>query len=65
MGIDNAIIAAQFIRCDAIIGMHYDTFGYIKIDHNEAKQKFNAAGKKLLLMEIGKQIDFPVVKHTI
>jgi L-ascorbate metabolism protein UlaG (beta-lactamase superfamily) len=65
MGIDNAIIAAQFIRCDAIIGMHYDTFGYIKIDHKEAGQKFNAAGKKLLLMEIGKQIDFTVVKHTI
>jgi L-ascorbate metabolism protein UlaG (beta-lactamase superfamily) len=65
MGIDNAIIAAQFIRCDAIIGMHYDTFGYIKIDHEEASQKFNAAGKKLLLMEIGKQVDFSFVKHTI
>lgn len=62
MGIDNAIIAAQFIRCDAIIGMHYDTFGYIKIDHQEATNKFNAAGKNLLLMEVGQKVDFSVVK---
>jgi L-ascorbate metabolism protein UlaG (beta-lactamase superfamily) len=56
MGIDNALIAAEFIKCDKIIGMHYDTFGYIKIDHEEAIGKFNAAGKELMLMPIGKHI---------
>lgn len=65
MGIDNAIIAAQFIRCDQIIGMHYDTEEFIQIDHKEASLKFNAAGKHLLLMDIGKQVDFSVAKHTI
>lgn len=56
MGIDNAIIAADFIRCDQIIGMHYDTFGYIKIDHTEAVQKFSSAGKNLILIPIGDNI---------
>jgi L-ascorbate metabolism protein UlaG (beta-lactamase superfamily) len=57
MGVDNAIIAADFIRCDRIIGMHYDTFGFIKIDHAKAKQKFSNAGKELILMKIGETIN--------
>jgi L-ascorbate metabolism protein UlaG (beta-lactamase superfamily) len=56
MGIDNAVIASDFIHCDKIIGMHYDTFGYIKIDHDEAFGKFAAAGKELHLLTIGKSI---------
>jgi L-ascorbate metabolism protein UlaG (beta-lactamase superfamily) len=57
MGVDNAIIAAEFVQCDKIIGLHYDTFGYIKIDQAEAKEKFARAGKQLHLIEIGKSID--------
>lgn len=57
MGIENAIIASDFIKCNKIIGMHYDTFGFIKIDHDEAITKFNRAGKELLLMEIGSTIE--------
>jgi L-ascorbate metabolism protein UlaG (beta-lactamase superfamily) len=57
MGVDNAIIAADFVKCDKIIGMHYDTFGYIQIDHEEAKRKFSRAGKSLTLMKIGETID--------
>jgi L-ascorbate metabolism protein UlaG (beta-lactamase superfamily) len=53
MGPENAIICADFIKCDDIIGMHYDTFGYIKIDHEAAIAKFTAAGKSLRLMTIG------------
>ena len=53
MGIDNAVIASDFIRCDKIIGMHFDTFEKILIDHKEAKHKFELSGKELLLMKIG------------
>ncbi len=56
MGVDNAIIASDFIKCNDIIGMHYDTFGYIKIDSSEAIQKFERSGKKLTLMNIGDTI---------
>lgn len=56
MGVDNAIIACDFINCKDIIGMHYDTFGFIKINHEEALQKFNHTGKKLTLLKIGETI---------
>ncbi len=57
MSVDNAVIASDFIKCDRIIGMHYDTNEYIMIDHQEAIGKFNSAGKELLLMEIGSSIE--------
>jgi L-ascorbate metabolism protein UlaG (beta-lactamase superfamily) len=53
MGVDNAVIASDFIKCDRIIGMHYDTYEYIKIDKEEAIGKFSRAGKDLVLMDIG------------
>jgi len=56
VGIDDALIAADFIKCSKIIGVHYDTFGFIKIDHNAAKQKFKKAGKELILPVIGETI---------
>lgn len=57
MGVDDAVRAADFIHCKKIIGMHYDTFGYIEIDHNQAKQTFAKAGIELTLMEIGQTIN--------
>ena len=56
MSVDNAIIACDFIDCDNIIGMHYDTFELIKIDKTEAVSKFLRLGKKLTLMDIGETI---------
>lgn len=57
MGVDNAIIASDFINCSRIVGMHYDTFEYIKIDKNEAVSKFQRSGKDLKLMTIGESIN--------
>jgi L-ascorbate metabolism protein UlaG (beta-lactamase superfamily) len=57
MSVDNAIIAADFINCRQIIGMHYDTFGYIKINHEGAKEKFRISGRNLVLMNIGQTIN--------
>ena len=57
MGIDDAIIASDFIECDKILGCHYDTFGYIEIDHEEAKKKFYEKGKDLMLLNIGESIE--------
>ena len=56
MNVDDAVIAADFIDCNKIIGVHYDTFGYIKIDHNKAKETFEKAGKQLILPNIGETI---------
>jgi len=57
MGIDDAILASNFVNCDKVLGYHYDTFGYIEIDHEEAKRKFFDKGKDLMLLEIGESIE--------
>jgi L-ascorbate metabolism protein UlaG (beta-lactamase superfamily) len=57
MGIDNAVIASDFIACERIIGMHYDTYEWIKIDQDDAKKKFDRASKELILMKIGEKME--------
>ena len=57
MGVDDAILASDFVGCDKILGCHYDTFGYIEINHEEAKRKFFDKGKDLMLLEIGESIE--------
>lgn len=57
MGVEDAIKAAGFINCKNIIGVHFDTFPPIKLDHAAAKSKFAAAGLNFVLPEIGQVID--------
>lgn len=57
MGVEEAVMAAEFIGCTEIIGMHYDTFGYIEIDHDYARRKFAESSINLRLMEIGESIE--------
>ncbi len=57
MGIDDAIIAAEFVECDKILGYHFDTFGYIEIDHEAAKRQFFENEKDLMLLEIGESLE--------
>ena len=49
-------VAAQHTS-DKVMGVHYDTFGFIEIDHEEAKRKFYDAGKDLMLLEIGESLE--------
>lgn len=56
MDANDAVIAARFIECDTIIGVHYNTFGLIAIDTENAAKIFEKAGRKLLLPEIGETI---------
>lgn len=57
MDVEDAIIASDFVECDKILGYHYDTFGYIEIDHEDAIKKFFDKGKDLMLLEIGESIE--------
>ena len=56
MDVDDALIASNFIECNQIIGMHYDSFPPIKINHEEAKQKFAYGGKVLNLLGVGESL---------
>ena len=57
MGIADAVRASDFIECNNVIGCHYDTFGYIEIDHDGARKAFEAVEKKLTLLEIGESFE--------
>jgi L-ascorbate metabolism protein UlaG (beta-lactamase superfamily) len=57
MDVEDALTAADFVECDKVLGVHYDTFGYIEIDHAEAIKKFFNSGKDLMLLEIGDFIE--------
>ena len=56
MGIEDSAIAADFVGVKDIIGMHYDSFGYIEIDHENAKEHYNKKGLNLTLMNINETI---------
>ncbi len=53
MGIEDAILASDFVACNTIIGCHFNTFPPIEIDVNEAKENFLSKGKELIILEIG------------
>lgn len=57
MDAEDAVIAADFVECNNVLGYHFDTFGYIKIDHEAAKKLFADKGKNLTLLEIGASLD--------
>lgn len=57
MDAEDAVIAADFVACNNVLGYHFDTFGYIKIDHEAAKKLFTDKGKNLTLLEIGASLD--------
>jgi L-ascorbate metabolism protein UlaG (beta-lactamase superfamily) len=57
MGIDDAVHAANFVGTNKIVGVHYDTFPPIKIDHAAAVKTAQAGKKELLLPKIGETIE--------
>jgi L-ascorbate metabolism protein UlaG (beta-lactamase superfamily) len=58
MGAEDAAKAAGFLNCDDVLGIHYDTFPPIKIDHAAALAAFKAVGKRLHLLKPGESRDF-------
>lgn len=56
MDATDAAECAKMINCNTVIGVHYDTFGYIKIDHEKAKKTFADKDLELKLLKIGETI---------
>ena len=56
MGVDDAMLASDFVECDKVIGCHFNTFPPIEIDTQVAKDKFARSQKELILLEIGGEI---------
>lgn len=58
MGVDDAIKAADFVRCNDVLGLHYNTFPPIQIDSSAAVEKFKKANKRLRLLKPGESENF-------
>lgn len=56
MGIEDSIEAAGIVNVTQVMGVHYDTFGFIRIDKNKAMNDFKKAGLTLHLPAIGETI---------
>lgn len=56
MDADDAVIAAEYVNCQKVIGVHYDSFPVIAIDKYTATEIFKRAQKQLLLPAIGETI---------
>ncbi|MGM9478177.1 metal-dependent hydrolase [Pedobacter sp. GSP4] len=56
MGVEDAILAAGMVGVKHVLGVHYDTFGYIILNHEQAFEKFSLAGINLHLPAIGETI---------
>jgi L-ascorbate metabolism protein UlaG (beta-lactamase superfamily) len=57
MGYADAIEAAKMVNVTSIMGVHYDTFPSIKINHQQVKQAFAAEGITLHLPLVGETIN--------
>ena len=57
MGMEDAIVCADLLQCNKIMGVHYDTFPVIKIDKEEAMNMFQEEELELVLMEIGEEVE--------
>jgi len=58
MGIEDALKAAEFVRCNDVLGLHYNTFPPIRIEEAKAMSAFQSAGKNLYLLSPGQSRDF-------
>lgn len=56
MDADDAAIAAEYVNCHKVIGVHYNSFPVIAIDKYTAVEVFKRGQKQLLLPEIGETI---------
>lgn len=56
MGIEEAIEAARLVGTTRVLGVHYDTFGFIPLNRTYAIDKFASNGLTLLLPKIGETI---------
>ena len=58
MDIDEAVVAADYVKTKKIIGMHFDTNVMIKINHDTVMETAKKHKKELILMEIGSSLEF-------
>jgi len=59
MDIEDAVEAALLLDVSHVMGVHYDTFPPIQIDHDGAKRAFEEVGVTLYLVGVGEKLTVP------
>jgi L-ascorbate metabolism protein UlaG (beta-lactamase superfamily) len=57
MDAKDAVHCAGMIECKTVVAVHYDTFGFIKVDHEKVKKIFAESGNDLKMPKIGETIE--------
>jgi L-ascorbate metabolism protein UlaG (beta-lactamase superfamily) len=57
MGIEDAALAAEFLRADLSVPMHFNTFDLIKADPNEFVKKVETGGRAAKALAIGESVE--------
>ncbi len=57
MDAEDAVIAAKWLNCDHVIGMHFNAFPDLTIDTDVAHKIFEQGNKKLTLLKPGQTIE--------
>ncbi len=57
MGYEDACLASDMVKCNRVLGCHYNTFDIIQIDTDAAQDHFRQRDKDLILLEIGQNIE--------
>lgn len=58
MGIDDAVMAAKWLKAKTYVPMHYQTFDLIDVDPNEFGQKLQAKGMHVDILKPGASLEF-------
>lgn len=57
MDVSEALLASDFVECNRVLAVHYDTSDLIRIDRNRSIEEFTQKGKELLILPIGESME--------
>jgi L-ascorbate metabolism protein UlaG (beta-lactamase superfamily) len=57
MDYKDALEASEFVKCNNVIAVHYDTFPPIKINQVKAEEYFSSSNKRLNFLQIGESTE--------
>lgn len=58
MGVEDSIYCSEMIKCKTVVAMHFNTFPYIAIDTDAAKEAYRRENRELIVLSIGESKEF-------
>jgi L-ascorbate metabolism protein UlaG (beta-lactamase superfamily) len=58
MGIEDAVMAAEFLQAGLYIPMHFKTFDVIDVEPEQFVKQIQAKGQKAQVLPIGKSLEY-------